>query len=165
MTHFQFDDFTQSVGITNPSATNPEPFLSPSGRAVFDAIWKAAAYNGELCEPFAGNSRTSVFPLTRTWTRESGGLAARIDFTRETNTTNDYLYVMRDLDGNDLERGTAQVDPAAPAGATIDFRPSSGPIRLGTWDILSDTMRLDYAAPGAARPAGLAAAAVYKTKP
>ena len=82
MTHFQVDDFSRNEGSTNPNSVNPETFLDPAGRTLFDTVWKTAAYDVELTEPFTGNTRDVTFPITRTWTRESGSLAARIDLVR-----------------------------------------------------------------------------------
>jgi len=164
MVHFQFDDLEQNAGQTNPFATNPESYLSAAGRAAFEGIWRAAAYMGELCEPFPGNPRGVAFPLTRTWTLESGPLAGRIDFTRRDPTLNQYDYVLRDASGAELERGTAQVDPGAKPFATIEMQPAAGPARLGVWDVVGGAMQLAYANPGAPRPGSLAGASTYSTR-
>jgi hypothetical protein len=164
MTHFQFDDFEQNIGQTNPFAANPETVLSGGARAVLDTIWRSAAYSAELCEPFLGNTRDVSFPLTRSWTRESGALAARVDFTRtDANAGSTYQYALIDAAGATTESGTAQVDANAQPLATIDLQPSAGAARRGVWDVVDDTMQLDYGAPGAARPGSLAGAGVYRT--
>lgn len=164
MTHFQFDDFQQNIGQTNPFAVNPESYLSASGRSVFETIWTAAAYSGELCEPFPGNTRDVNFPLTRTWTQASGTLAARIAFTRNDPVGGgSYTYAFINASGAVVEDGAATVDATASPLSTIDFQPASGGTRRGVWDVVSETMRIDYGAPGASRPGSLAGASVFKT--
>lgn len=163
MAHFQYDDFTHNEGMTNPFAVNPDTVLSVSGRALFETIWRTAAYTAELVEPFVGNARDVTFPLTRTWLRESGSLAVRIDLTRSSPNSTDYQYVMRDGAGGVVEQGTAGVDAGARPFATIEFRPASGGTRQGVWDVFNDRMQMDYAAPGGQRPAGLGGASTYRT--
>ncbi len=80
--HFQVDDFSQSSGITNLNAVGPEPWLSSAGRETFAAIWRTAAWAGELVEPFPANPRDAPFPQTRVWTRTAGDLAASLSFSR-----------------------------------------------------------------------------------
>ena len=79
--HFQLDDFSVNYGLSNGFAVSPEAHLDAAARAAFDQIWSNAAYIQEICEPFPSNPRSAAFPLTRTWIRQSGVLAARIDFT------------------------------------------------------------------------------------
>lgn len=164
MTHFQTDDMEHNHGQSNPFAVNPETFLGASGRAVFDALWRTAAYEGELVEPFSGNERDVAFPITRTWTRESGSLAARIELTRHSGEGSDYTYAMSGGDGTTIERGTATVDPRA-RPSTIDLQPAGGALRRGVWNVVSGEMQIHYGAPGAARPASLADASIYRTNP
>ena len=164
MTHFQVDDFSRNEGSTNPNSVNPETFLDPAGRALFDAVWRTAAYDVELTEPFTGNTRDVTFPITRTWTRESGSLAARIDLVRRDASSNVHTYVMYDGAGAVTERGS--ISAFAPTGSqsSIDFQPQGGAARQGLIDIVGGTMRLDLPAPGAARPGDLSGASVYRTQ-
>lgn len=164
MTHFQLDDFSRNEGSTNPNSVNPETFLDPAGRTLFDAVWSTAAYDVELTEPFTGNPRDVTFPITRTWTRESGSLPARIDLVRRDASSNVHTYVMYDGAGAVTERGS--ISAFAPTGSqsSIDFQPQGGAPRQGVIDIVGATMRLDLPAPGAARPGGLSGASVYRTQ-
>jgi hypothetical protein len=163
MVHFQFDDFTHNEGSTNPFAMNPLTALNASGRALFDTLWQTASYTAELVEPFAGNPRDVVFPLTRTWSLERGGLAARLEITRPSPNSLDFRYVMRDGSGTVIEEGTADGD-ANLRPATIDFRSNAGTVRRGLWDVVDDRMTLDYSTPGGQRPSGLGAASTYRTQ-
>ena len=164
MTHFQVDDFSRNEGATNPNAVNPETFLDPAGRAPFDSVWRTAAYNVELTEPFTGNARDVAFPITRTWTRESGASAARIQLIRRDAASNVHTYVMYDAGGAVTERGSIAAFEPTGSQSSIDFQPESGPARLGLIDIVGGTMRLDLAPAGAARPRDLDAASVYRTQ-
>ena len=164
MVHFQVDDFSRNVGITNPSAVNPETFLDPAGRDAFDTIWRGAAYNVEITEPLTGNTRDVVFPLTRTWARESGDLAARIDFIRRDASGNVHTYVQFDAGGGVAERGSVTFTPVPAGTSTIDLQADSGSLRRGVADIVGDTMRLNLGIAGASRPSTLSGASVYRTQ-
>jgi len=164
MVHFQVDDFTQNSGKTNQMAVGPAQYLDEVGRAMFNQIWPNAKYYGELCEPFDRNPRDVEFPLTRSWTLESGTLSARIDFTRPDPATNDYTYSLIDSSGRTIESGTLQIEPLATPLATIDFQPRGGSTRRGVYDIVSDRMELALADAGASRPSSLSAATVYRTR-
>lgn len=48
--------------------------------------------------------------------------------------------------------------------AIVDFRPAAGSSRLGVWEIFSETMQLNLAAPGAARPTSLFGGSTYLTR-
>jgi len=49
--------------------------------------------------------------------------------------------------------------------STIELRPSgAGTSRLGVYDVVGDTLRIDIATPGAPRPSDLARASVYRTR-
>ena len=149
---------------TGVDATCPLPFLSTTGRAVFDSIWSAAAYNEEFCEPFACNPIDVSFPLTRQWARESGGLAPRIDITRLDPTTSAYDYTLRTAGGAVLETGSITFNPIALPHATIDLTPAGGgATHLGVYDIVDDTMWIDWN--NAVRPVSLVGASVYRTSP
>ena len=164
MTHFQVDDFSRNQGSTNPNSVNPETFLDPAGRPLFDEVWRTAAYNVELTEPFTGNARDVTFPITRTWTRESGSSAARIQLIRRDATSNVHTYVMVDAGGAVTERGLIAAFEPTGSQSSIDFQPEGGALRLGVVDIVGGTMRLNLAAAGAARPRDLGAASVYRTQ-
>lgn len=163
MTHFQMNDFSRNEGLTNPNAVSAEPFLSASGRALFDAIWRSAAYQTEWCEPFVTNSRAATFPLARTWTLQSGTLAPILDVRCPSESSNEYVYSLLAADRSTIEAGTFVADPVKKP-STVDFRPSSGGTRLGLWDVVGDTLQLNLGAPGASRPPSLAGAATYTTR-
>lgn len=163
MTHFQVDDFSRNEGSTNPNAVNPEIFLDVTARDLFDTIWRTAAYDVELTEPFTGNPRDVTFPITRAWTRESGTLAPRIEFIRREAASGAHTYVLYDAAGAIAERGAVTFTPAG-ALSSIDLRPDAGATRRGVVDIAGDTMRIDLAPAGAARPGSLAGASVYRTR-
>lgn len=163
MTHFQTDDFRRSDGMTNPNAVNPEEFLSAAGAAVFDTIWRTAAYSVEITEPFPGNVRNVTFPFTRTWTRESGAHAARIDFVRREAGSSLHDYRLYDATGAQIEQGIA-TPQVVRNQARLDLQPQSGEApRLGLLDIVGDTMRLDFGVAGAPRPLNLNNASTYRT--
>lgn len=161
--HFQLDDFSRNVGLTNQNAVSPEAFLDAAARAQFTSMWPQAFYPQEFVEPFVDNDRLQGFPMSRTWTLVSGGLAARLEFTRTHVAEDNYAYVMRDAAGSVIERGTIAIDGLAKPNSTLDFIPASGPRRLGVYAIVNDTMQLDLGAAGAARPSGLGSASTYRT--
>jgi hypothetical protein len=165
MIHFQFDDFRHNSGITNVHAVSPEKYLDARGREIFNAVWSAASYSQELCEPFPSNPRDVVFPLTRRWTLESGSMAQRVDFTRQTADGSDYQYAMFDQQGAITERGTARINATAQPLPTIDFLAEDGPPRLGVYNVVGDRMQIDCGLPGDNRPSNLAGASVYRTSP
>lgn len=165
MTHFQVNDFSRNEGLTNSNAVSPEAFLTASGRSVFETIWRASAYQTELCEPFPTNSRLAGFPLSRTWTLQSGSLAARIEIRCVSENSSDFQYTFLAADGSQTESGTIRVDATKKPLPTIDTQPSSGASRLGVYDIVSGTMQLNLGAAGASRPSSLSGAAVYSTTP
>ena len=165
MTHFQLYDFSSNSGITNPNAVTPESYLSPGGKAIFEAMWKTAAYNQELYEPFTANPRDITFLHTRTWRLQNGSFPARIDFRRPDPTTNDYDYTLFDPNDILIETGTVQLQPKGSSFPKIDLRPSDGePSRLGLYDIVSNTMRIRWSDPGTARPSDLSDASIYTTR-
>ena len=163
MIHFQTDDFRRHEGITNPNAVNPEEFLSATAAALFATIWSTAAYNVEITEPFPGNPRNVAFPFTRTWTRQSGTHAARIAFIRREAGTSTHDYLLYDASGAVTEQGSATMQVTR-TDARIDLQPAGGGLpRRGLVDIVSDTMRLDFGAPGVPRPVDLSNASTYTT--
>lgn len=138
-----------------------EPFLSPSAQTVFDAIWADAVYNEEFCEPLVCNPIDVTFPLSRTWHREAGGLAAQIEFTRLDPTTSDYRYTLRDVGGVAFEEGDVDYNTGAAPHPTIDLIPDGGgATHLGVYDIVGDTMHIDWS--DVARPTSLAGASRYR---
>jgi hypothetical protein len=163
MTHFQVNDFSRNQGLTNPNAVSPELWLSPAGRTLFDVLWARASYAVELTEPFATNDRGTVFPLTRTWTAAAGAPLARFEITRADPLSNDETYVIRSAGAAVLESGSVIVTPRADL-STIDLVPQSGAARLGVFDIVSASMRLNLGEPGAPRPGSLDGARVYTTQ-
>ena len=162
-THFQLDDFSKNEGQTNPNAVSPEPFLDSEARQAFEAIWRDAFYIQELVEPFVANPRDVSFPMTRAWTVQGGSLASRLEFTRPGPSSNGYDYVMRDGSGAVTETGTVELEALAKPNPTIDFVVTGGGRRRGVYSILSETMQLDYGAPGAPRPGSLSGASTYLT--
>jgi hypothetical protein len=159
MIHFQLGDPTHLEN--GMIIASPASYVSASARALLDDIWRTAAYRAEPCEPFLTNSRAHGFPLARTWTRQSGSGPATIELTCVSDA-GDVAYVMSS-DGGGVESGAVTIGWSG-RPTTADFRASSGATRLAVYDIVSDTMRLAIAAPGAARPATLDAAAVYSTR-
>ncbi len=163
MTHFQMNDFSRNDGLTNPNAVSAEGFLSSSGRALFDSIWRSAAYQTEWCEPFFTNSRAATFPLARTWTLQSGTLAPILEVRCPSELSNEYAYSLLAADRSTIEAGTFVADPLKKP-STVDFRPASGGTRLGLWDVVSDSLQLNLATTGAPRPSSLAGAATFTTR-
>jgi hypothetical protein len=162
MIHFQLDDFEYYRETPNPNAVSPEPFLSPDAKLFFDRIWSAAVFSHELVEPFATNPRVLAFPAARTWMRVSGAGPAGIRFTRSSARNPDYDYAILSESGTAIEIGTVRLGLTTRPFPSIDLTSAAG-IRVGTYDIVSDEMRLSLASPGAARPADLGAASVYRT--
>jgi hypothetical protein len=144
---------------------SPETFLDSRARQAFDAIWQKAFYPQEFVEPFATSPRNISFPMRRTWTQESGSLAARLEFTRANAFADTYSYVMRDAGGAAIEGGTIQIEALAKPASTLDFVSESGARRRGVYSIVGGTMQLLYGEPGAARPPSLAGASTYTTVP
>jgi hypothetical protein len=164
-THFQLDDFGSSAGLTNQHAVSPEMFLDSEARQIFETIWAEAFYPQELVEPFATNPRDVTFPMRRVWLLGSGGLAARLEFTRADAFANGFSYIMRDGAGAAVESGSVEIEALAKPVSTIDFIPAGGsPRRLGVYSIVDGTMRLDYGPPGGGRPASLDGASIFTTE-
>lgn len=163
MTHFQMNDFSKNEGLTNPNAVSAEPFLSQSGRALFESIWRSAAYQTEWCEPFFTNSRAATFPMSRTWTLQSGASAAILEIRCPSESSSEYTYSFLNGDRSTVETGTFVQDYLAEP-ATVDFRASSGGTRFGVWDIVSDRLQLNLPAAGTPRPSSLSGAAIYTTR-
>jgi hypothetical protein len=160
MTHFQMGDPTH---LENGAIiASPAGYVSPSAKTLLDELWRTASYRAEVCEPFLTNSRAHGFPFQRTWTRQSGTGPETIDLTCVSDA-GEVSYRLTGADGTTVEMGTVAISWSA-RPTTADFRPASGPARLAVYDIVSDTMRLAIAAPGAARPVSLDAAAVYLTR-
>jgi uncharacterized protein (TIGR03437 family) len=162
--HFQLDDFTVNYGLSNGFAVSPEAHLDAAGRILFDELWSRAAYSVEMCEPFPSNPRDVQFPLTRTWVRQTGGLAERIDFTCQGPLSPVYGYALFDASNSVVERGTVEFQSYGPQGTAFDLLPEGGVERRhGLMRIVGDTMQLDYSAAGRPRPAGVQAASIFRT--
>lgn len=164
MTHFQMNDFSKNEGLTNPNAVSAEPFLSPAGLALFEAMWQTAAYQTEWCEPFHTNARAAGFPMARTWTAQPGAPAAFLDVRCPSDRSSEYTYALLAADRSTLESGAFVLDPTKKPMSTVDFRPSSGSPRLGVWNVVGSTLYLNLGATGANRPATLDGATVYTTQ-
>lgn len=163
MTHFQLDDFEYYREIPNPNAVSPEAFLSADGRQLFDRIWTTAAFVYELVEPFITNPRELAFPASRTWTRAGGDGPAGIRFTRRTARAAEYEYALLAESGTTTETGMVVLTPTSRPLSSLDLVSPTSSRRLGVYDIVSNELRLVLALPGAARPASLADATVYRT--
>ena len=159
MTHFQLDDLEFHREIANQKAVSPEPFLNAEGKALFDRVWATAAYFQELVEPFATNARETTVS-TRTWTRAGGDGPAGIRFTRRGAS---YTYELLAESGTVIETGTVALAHTS-RPPTIDLV-SPTATKLGTYDILSNELRLTLANPGSSRPAAVTPANVYRTTP
>ena len=164
-THFQLDDFSSNAGLTNQNAVSPERFLNDEARRLFETMWQDAFYPQELVEPFATNPRDVTFPMRRVWSLQSGSLAAQLEVTRANASASDFSYVMRDGAGTATESGRIEIEALAKPSSTLDFIPTgSSQRRRGVYAIVDGTMRIDYGAPGAPRPAGLGGAATYTSE-
>ena len=162
MTHFQLDDFEYYRNVPNPNAVTPEPFLAAEAKSFFDRIFSAAVFNAELLEPYASNPRDLRFPASRTWTRVSGDGPAGIRFTRRDGRNPNYEYAVLTESGTAIESGTVTLALTARPFPTIDLVSATGR-RLGTYDIVSNQMRLSLANAGSSRPVDLGAASYYRT--
>jgi hypothetical protein len=162
-THFQLDDFSANSGLTNMQAVSPEAFLNPEARAIFEVMWRNAFYTQELVEPFFNSPRDVTFPMTRTWTQQTGTLTPRLEVTRANAATTSFTYTMRDASGASTETGTIELEMLARPLPTIDFVAANGSRRRGVFSIESATMQLVYGASGAARVTTLAGASTYST--
>lgn len=162
MSHFQLDDFEYYRAIPDPNAVTPEPFLSADAKGFFDRIWSTAATRAEPLEPFASNPRDLRFPATRIWMRVSGDGPAGIRFSRPDARNPNYEYALLTESGTAIETGTVVLDVATRPFPSIDLVSPLGR-RLGSYDILSDEMRLSLAIVGGNRPTDLGSASTYRT--
>jgi hypothetical protein len=156
------NDFSKNEGLTNPNAVSPETHLSASAKSLFDTIWRNTAYQTELCEPFPTNSRANVFPMARTWARQSGSLPDRLEVRCVSANSMTYEYTFKNGDGSVAEAGTLTVSATTKPLATIDARAEAGATRLGVYDIVSGTLQIDL---GTSRPSSLGGATTYTTSP
>jgi len=162
MIHFGLSDPNSNEPNIAPHSVSPDKFMSAGARAELDVLWQRAAYVSEWCEPFLDNNRAALFPKSRTWTLTSGSTAARIVAGCPTEAgATEYSFI--GADGATSETGAMLVAWAA-RPTTVDFTSAAGVRRLGLFDIVSDTLRLVLAAPGAGRPTSLAGASVYTTQ-
>jgi len=162
MIHFQLDDFEYYREVPNPNAVSPEPFLLADAKLFFDRIWSTAVSSSELTEPYASNPRDLRFPVSRTWTRVSGDGPAGIRFTRSSARSPNYDYAILAESGTATETGTVTLGLTARPFPSIDLISGTGR-RVGSYDIVSDTMRLSLANAGGSRPTDLGAASTYRT--
>ena len=163
MSHFQIDDFNFYAGpIANPNAVSPETLLNAEGRALFNTLWPAAVFGPELIEPFATNPRSATLPMTRVWKIESGEGPAGISFTRTSTVIDAYQFAILAESGVAVEAGNVTLRYTTRPLQTMDLV-SATSVRLAVYDIVDDRMRLAIGEPGAARPADLSKAAVYRT--
>jgi len=158
-THFQFADPMQRAG-SNP--VSPADYFTPAGRERLDAIWRTASYITEFCEPFLTNVRANGFPMSRTWTSQTGAAIAQIVVRCPADGV-DMEYTLIGADGSTLESG------ALTTGwwlrpTTADFKPARGSTRLALYDIVGGTVQLALGSPGGGRPSSLAAAVTYTTR-
>jgi hypothetical protein len=164
MIHFGVCDPTHvdASAVSAPCSVSPDSVMTPEARAQFDTIWASSAYIAEWWEPFTSNSRARGFPFSRTWTLQSGQSPAQISVTCPFDGCA-AQYSMIDASGATIETGTMTLGWAS-RPTTVDFVPSSGPTRLGLYDVVGGTMRLALGAPGAGRPASFASASTYTTR-
>lgn len=163
MTHFQLDDFEYYRNVPNPNAVTPEPFLTANAKVLFDRIWTTAVSSTELVEPFASNPRELSFPASRTWMRVSGDGPAGIRFTRAAASSANYEYAILTESGTAIETGTVTLGLTARPFPSIDLASATGR-RLGSYDIVSDEMRLSLVSAGSNRPTDLGSASLYRTR-
>jgi hypothetical protein len=162
MTHFQVNDFSKNEGLTNPNAVSPELHLSAGAKALFDTIWRATAYQTEWCEPFPTNSRAAVFPMSRTWTKQSGSLPDRLEVRCVSENSQTWEYTLKNADGSAVEAGTLSVSATTKPLPTVDVQAAGGGTRLGLYDIVSGTLQINL---GTSRPSSLSGATTYTTSP
>jgi hypothetical protein len=161
--HFQLDDFEYYRDMSNPNAVSPEPFLTASAKSLFDSLWSRAMFDAELIESYPTNPRVIAFPLSRPWTRAGGDGPAGFRFTRAAAKSPGYSYDLLTESGTVIESGTVVLDAGARPLPAIDLI-SLTQIRRGVYDIVSNEMKLSLGLSGAARPADLSSASVYRTK-
>jgi hypothetical protein len=161
MVHFQVDDFEYYREIPEPNAVGLEIFLTADGKQAFDRQWAAAWFPQEITEPFASNPRAAVFPMVRTWRRESGLGPMGITFTRRSLRDTEYEYQILAESGTTVETGRAVATFGRPYSSLNLISPTG--TRLGVYDIVDDQMRLALGSPGATRPVDLSEASVYRT--
>jgi hypothetical protein len=157
ISHFQLDDLEFHREVINPKAVSPEPFLSSAAKTLFDRIWSNARYFHELVEPFATNARETVV-TQRTWMREGGDGPPGIRFTRQGGA---YTYELLAESGTVVEAGTVVLRYSS-TPSTIDLIAPTA-TRLGTYDIISNEMRLALGSPGIQRP-DISAASIYRIR-
>lgn len=158
--HFQFDDFSSTAGLTNVNAVSPEGHLLLESRPLFAAMWERTGYSQELCEPFVTNSRAAVYPVTRRWTNGAGASARLLDVTCQISSTNPHQFTLDSPE--DKSSGSLLVNPLAGGLGEIDFN-RAGTVQRGVYRVVSDTLWLQVAVVGAARPAALSAPLIYVT--
>lgn len=159
--HFQLDDFSSTAGLTNVNAVSPETHLLPEARALFASMWAKAAYTQQLCEPYATNSRTSVFPLTRSWRQLPTTLTTQFVVTCVDPVRNDMQVSLASL-FNQAGSGTLAITPTPGGASEIDIV-VGGVVQRGLYRVVGDTLKLQLNQPGGPRPASLSSPALYVT--
>jgi hypothetical protein len=162
MIHFGVADPIGASPGPEGAVRSPEDYFKGAARADLETIWNTAAYINEWCEPFMTNSRASGFPFQRTWTRESGDLAARLDVRCPTDQS-PIEYTLLSADGRTLDSGTIRYNLQT-RPLTADFISSTGATRRAAHDIVSGTMRLALGPAGGDRPRSLTGATVFTTR-
>lgn len=162
MSHFQLNDPTDHTpALSNLSAVNPEAYFTDAAKAQLHEIWRTAIYINEWCEPFLGNTRANVFPMSRLWTLRSGDGPATIEVRCPTDAPT-FDYTFRWADGS-TDSGGMRIGWNERPLPSVDFTSSSGSSRLGRYDIVEDTLQLALGPIGGSRPASLAVQATYST--
>lgn len=165
MTHFQVDDFSISYGLTNKTAVTPEHYFSATAKTALDQIWAISFYHQMVCEPFLTNPRGLLAnpTLIRSWTKNSGVHAERVDFVCDYVQNGIYRYILYNTEGNVIETGTATVKAKNSSIPTIDLTPVSGAVRKGVISVKDNKMLLAYSVPAGNQPDDLAGASEYST--
>jgi hypothetical protein len=164
MTHFQVSDPSdRTPALSNFGAVNPETYFSSAARAQLAEIWRTAIYINEWCEPFLGNSRANLFPMSRAWTLQSGTGPAAIEIRCPVDSVDAFEYTFRSTEGAELESGRMKIGWNVRPIPPVDFISSTGQSRLGLYDIVETTLELSLAKAGEPRPAAFPATGVYST--
>jgi len=161
MTHFQLNDPTDhTAALSNLGAVNPELYFTAASQAQLRELWRTATYINEWCEPFLGNKRANVFPMSRVWTRRSGDGPATIEIRCPTDSVDAFEYTFQWPDGT-TDSGKMRLGWNVRPVPSVDFTSSNGSLRLGLYDIVEDRLQLALGAIGVGRPASFATQSTY----
>ncbi len=161
MSHFQLNDPTdRTPALSNLGAVNPELYFTAAAQAQLREIWRTSIYINEWCEPFLGNTRANVFPMSRLWTLRSGDGPASIEVRCPTDSVDTFEYTFRWSDGS-TDSGRMRLGWNVRPVPSVDFISSSGSNRLGLYDIVEDTLQLALGSTGVNRPTSFAIQATY----